>query len=102
MQEAQARETANSAPSNDAPAAPQSQPAQQPSTVPADPTDDEEDGYSVGHQRADDHGISEEEEEYDLSALDADHRERGGGKAEKRSYWLSKAMAGGVSDGGDD
>ena len=65
-------------------------------------TDDEEDGYSAGHQPADDHGISEEEEEYDLSALDADHRERGGGKAEKRSYWLSKAMAGGVSDGGDD
>ncbi|KAL0058135.1 proteasome regulatory particle base subunit rpn10 [Marasmius tenuissimus] len=43
MQEAQARETADSAPSNDAPAAPQSQPAQQSTTVPADPTDDEED-----------------------------------------------------------
>ncbi|EJF66211.1 hypothetical protein DICSQDRAFT_152192 [Dichomitus squalens LYAD-421 SS1] len=66
-------------------------------------TDDEEDGFSASHRPSGDDGIEEEEEEYDLSALDAESQERGGGsKAEKRSYWLSKAMAGAASDGCDD
>ena len=65
-------------------------------------TTDEEDGYLAGHQPRDaDDGITEEEEEYAVSALDGADQERGGGKAEKRSYWLSKAMARGGTDSDD-
>ncbi|KAI8989833.1 hypothetical protein BD414DRAFT_414259 [Trametes punicea] len=65
-------------------------------------TDDDdpyEDMYSLVHHSVADDGISEEEREYDLSALDS-----GGPRSDasdaatatKRSYWLSKAMAGDV------
>ena len=67
-------------------------------------TTDEEDGYlaAAGRQPHDDaYGITEEEDEYAVSALDGADQERGGGKAEKRSYWLSKAMAGAGGDSDD-
>lgn len=64
-------------------------------------TDEDEDAYSTAHHlRGDADGNSDEEREYDLSALDADHQAPDGrpGRTEaanRRSYWLSKAMAGG-------
>lgn len=66
-------------------------------------TDEEEDGYQTGgHQPRDAaDGITEEEEEYAVSVLDGADQERGGGKAEKRSYWLSKTMAGVGGDSDD-
>ncbi|PIL24355.1 hypothetical protein GSI_14108 [Ganoderma sinense ZZ0214-1] len=65
-------------------------------------TDEEEDGYLATHQPHDSaDGITEEEEEYAVSAVDGTDQERGGGKAEKRSYWLSKGMAGGSADSDD-
>ena len=67
-------------------------------------TDEEEDGYlaAVGHRLHDAAaGITEEEDEYAVSALDGADQEWGGGKAEKRSYWLSKGMAGGGGDSDD-
>ena len=64
-------------------------------------TDEDEEEHSTTHQpRGDEDGVTDEEKEYDLSALDADHHDPGGGPgrteaANRRSYWLSKAMAGG-------
>lgn len=53
-------------------------------------TDEDEDGLSGVHQpRNDGDGISEEEEEYDLSGLSGKTEATGN----RRSYWLSKAMA---------
>ncbi|EIW60204.1 uncharacterized protein TRAVEDRAFT_164816 [Trametes versicolor FP-101664 SS1] len=71
-------------------------------------TDDEDpydDMYSFAQQAKVDDGISEEEREYDLAALDKG-RGRGSGSgssdaaaaASRRSYWLSKAMTGDLDD----
>ena len=58
------------------------------------------------HQdHSDGDGVSEEEAAYDVSNLDTVNQERGGGRPEaanRRSYWLSKAMAVGGDDGGGD
>nr|VWP00205.1 2-oxoisovalerate dehydrogenase subunit alpha (EC (Branched-chain alpha-keto acid dehydrogenase E1 component alpha chain) [Ganoderma boninense] len=65
-------------------------------------TDEEEDGYVASHQPLDAaDGITEEEEEYAVSAVDGADQERGGGKADKRSYWLSKGLPGGGTDSDD-
>ncbi|KAI0748435.1 hypothetical protein C8Q80DRAFT_1104159 [Daedaleopsis nitida] len=56
-------------------------------------TDEDEDGHSGMHQPHGDVDDISEEEEYDLSALDAKSDE--GRAASRRSYWLSKGMAGG-------
>ncbi|KAI0373072.1 hypothetical protein BV20DRAFT_1014460 [Pilatotrama ljubarskyi] len=69
-------------------------------------TDDEDpydDMYSFARQSREDDGISEEEREYDLSALDEEARGSRAGPADaatasRRSYWLSKAMAGDLDD----
>ncbi|RDX46948.1 hypothetical protein OH76DRAFT_1385988 [Lentinus brumalis] len=63
-------------------------------------TDDDEDAFSVSHQRGEEDGISEEEGEYDVAVSDAERP----GKAEaasRRSYWLSKAMTS-AHDSGDE
>ena len=72
-------------------------------------TDEDEDASVTHHTRGDIDAdrISEEENEYDLSALDADHHQSGGGPdkteaANRRSYWLSKAMSRGVDSDSDE
>ena len=63
-------------------------------------TDEDEDTFSISHQRGDEDGISEEEGEYDLSVSDAERPGRAEA-ASRRSYWLSKAMAS-AHDSGDE
>ncbi|KAI0780511.1 hypothetical protein BD413DRAFT_607803 [Trametes elegans] len=61
--------------------------------------DDPYDEYSFAHQPRGNDGVSEEEREYDLSALDETGTSRSGpAAANRRSYWMSKAMAGDVDD----
>ncbi|KAH9852744.1 hypothetical protein C2E23DRAFT_756340 [Lenzites betulinus] len=61
-------------------------------------TDDDDpydDAYASKRESRVDDGISEEEREYDLAALDEKGRGAGdAATASRRSYWLSKAMAG--------
>lgn len=65
-------------------------------------TDEDEDAFSSTHQpRGDQDGISDEEHEYDLSTLDTGGDEGRSEAANRRSYWLSKAMSS-ARDSGDE
>lgn len=64
-----------------------------------DDDDPHDDGYAYARQSRTDDGISEEEREYDLVALDEKGRDTtDAATASRRLYWSSKANMAGASD----